>query len=282
MAAVFLSTGCFGTGKPRPAHVEERVFEPDTSGNVVYLQPVPSRTQPVISRGYRVGEERVAAVGEAMFVVRNYTGAERVTSAVALRAFQQLCKRAQAGETATDKLACRSGRLSYIRGNEHDRFDVAGSITDGGTTYYMLKVTTDDGTIYLAVDGNGRLRAGRYAAWAPNASETTPIGVPLRWQDVPVALDSDPFFRLETTSTPVGGGANFVHYAVVYRGVTLDYRGLVFHLLYREYGQGDESTPVYEQSLDYAGGVSVIDVLGLRLRVQDVSESQIVYTVVSD
>jgi len=282
MTAAFFATGCIGTGKPRPAHVEENSFEPDTSGNVVYMQPAPSRTRPVISRGYRIGEQRSAALGEAMFVVRNFTGSERVVSAVALRPFRQLCKRPKTGEVATDDLACRSGRLAYIRGSEHDRFDVAGAIGDSGTIYYMVKVPTSDGAIELAVDGNGRLRPGRYAAWSPSNAAATPAGVPLRWQDTPVELTDEPLFQLETTETPVPGDANFVHYAVVYRGVTMDYRGLVFHLLYREYREGDETTPVYEQNLDYVSGVSIIDVLGLRLRVHDVNENQIVYTVVSD
>jgi hypothetical protein len=281
MTAALLTTGCFGTGKAGPAHVTEHTFKPDTSGNVVYLQPAPGRTQPVISRGYQVGEQRVAAVGEPMFIVRNYTAAERVVSAIARHSFRQLCKKPKAGEPATDELACNSGRLSFIRGSEHDRFDVAGAIADGGSTYYMVKVPTTDGAIYLAVDANGRLRPGRYAAWSPSDPENTPAGVALRWQDTPVGLDDTSLFQLETTETPIAS-SNFVHYAIVYRGVTLDYRGLVFHLLYREYGQADENTPVYEQSLDYAGGVSVIDVLGLRLRVHDFNESQIVYTVLSD
>jgi len=283
IAGIVMLMGCVGTGKPRPAHIADQGPVADTSGNVAYVQTVPSTTRVVRSATYQVGMQRAAAVGEPMFTVRNYTAAERVVGAVAVRPFRQLCKQPAAGQPAGEDVACRSGRLASLRGNEGDRFGVAGAITEAGSTYYMVRLPAPDGLLYLALDTNGRPRRGRYAAWSQNDPAITPIGIPVRWQDTPVGLDEEgPLFRFETAQSVAPERGNFVHYEVVYRGVTMNYRGMVFHLLYREYSSERADVPLYEQDLEYAAGVSTIDVLGLRLRVHDVNESQIVYTVVSD
>jgi hypothetical protein len=218
-----------------------------------------------------------------MFSVRNYTAADRVVGAVALQSFRQLCRSPGPGDVDLEALACRSGRLSQIRANAHERFDVVGSYIDAGKGYYFVHIPADDGNLYIAVDTAGRIRYGKYAAWAADDIAETPAGVPLRWQDTPVPLQiQGPVFRFETQETVAPEASRFVHYELLYRGTTYDWRGMVYHLLYREYRRENPSLPLYEQDLEFAGSVTTVDVLGLRIRVEDVNDNQIVYTVMSD
>jgi hypothetical protein len=273
--------GC--TGKPRPARVKDEGFEPDTSGNVVYMQHVPTSTRTVVNKNYSIGTRKVATVGEPMVGVRDYSAADLVTGAVPLRPFFQLCRAPGPGDDL-EQLACHSGRLAMLRGQTHDRFDVAGVFTEAGKTYYLARIPGNGGSLYLAIDTSGRVKPGRYAAWAADDVAQTPAGVPLRWQDTPVylQLEPEPLFRFETQESVAPSAAKFVHYELLYKGTTYDYRGMVYHLLYREYRREDPSLPLYEQDLEFSGSVTSVDVLGLRIRVEDVSDNQIVYTVLSD
>jgi hypothetical protein len=281
VTAVSLAVAC--TGKPRPAQVKDQGFEPDTSGNVVYMQKTPTTTRTVVNKDYAIATRKVATVGEPMFSVRNYTAADHVIGAVALQPFKQLCRSPNPGETNYDKLACRSGRLAQLQARAHDRFDVAGSFIDAGKGYYLVKIPASGGNLYIASDTSGRVKPGRYAAWAPDDVAETPAGIPLRWQDTPVPFQVEgPVFRYETQESLAPEGSKFVHYELLYKGTTYDYRGMVYHLLYREYRRENPSLPLYEQDLEFAGSVTTVDVLGLRIRVEDVNDNQIVYTVMSD
>ena len=90
-AAVAAAASC-STGKPAPAGIRQQKARADSRGKVVYLGPVPTDSRTVISKNYTIGGRRTAAVGEAVVGVRNYTAAERVTQAVVLRDFRQLCQ----------------------------------------------------------------------------------------------------------------------------------------------------------------------------------------------
>jgi len=273
--------GC--TRKPRPARVRDEGFQADTSGNVIYLQHSPTTTRTVVNKSYAVGTRKVATLGEPMVGVQDYSANDVVVGAVALQPFAQLCRKPSAGDTDTQKLVCHSGRLAMLRGAAHDRFDVAGAFTEAGKTYYMVKLPANGGSLYVAADTSGRVKLGKYAAWAPDDVAETPVGVPLRWQDTPVQLQADgPLFRFETQESVSQSASRFVHYELIYKGTTYDYRGMVYHLLYREYRKENPSLPLYEQDLEFAGSVTSVDVLGMRIRVEDVNDNQIVYTVLSD
>ena len=282
LVALVLFAACLGTGKPRPATVKEDDFEPDTSGRVVYMQPTPTSTRAVVTKNYAVGQRRVATVGEPMITVRNYTAADRVVAAVALQPFRQLCRKPKEG-IDPEKLVCSSGRLSLLRAEPRDRFEVPGGFVEAGKAYYFARIPGKGGDLYLVVDTTGRVRPGDYVAWAPDDVKKTPVGVPLRWQDTPVPLQvSGPVFRYETEETLVPESANFVHYELVYKGTTYDFRGMVYHIHYKEFRRDNPSLPQFVQNLEFAGNASTVDVLGLRLRVHDVNDSQIVYTVLRD
>ena len=90
VALLTVFTACT-TGQPRPARIERALVEPDESGRIVYMEDVESAKRTVISRNYAVGARRVAAVGEPIVGVRNYTATSAVVGAVALEHFRQLC-----------------------------------------------------------------------------------------------------------------------------------------------------------------------------------------------
>ena len=283
VVAVSLVSACAGTGKPRPAKVDNEAFTPDTSGDIAYMQDTPTTRRAVVTKSYAIGERRVATVGEPMVGVRNYTAEDRAVGAVALMDFAQLCRTPKEGETDLSKLVCRSGRLATLRGSARERFGIAGAMMEAGKSYYFVRIPGPGSSIYLAVDTGGRVKSGHYAAWAPDDVERTPAGIPLRWQDTPTPLViGSPLFRFETDEAVATDSANFVHYEILYRGTTYDYRGMVYHLLYREYRRENPSLPLYEQDLEFSSSVTTVDVLGLRMRVHDVNETQIVYTVLTD
>lgn len=279
-----LAVAACGTSKPRPARLEEPKFTPDVSENVVYLQPAPVTTRSVVTKSYTVGTRRRAAVGEPMVGMRNYIAADKVVGAVVLQPFQQYCRTPEeAGTLDVDKLACRSGKLAALKGWPGDRFDVAGSINEFGNTYYFVRIPASSGDLYLAVDATGRAKSGHYVAWARSDPETTPIGVPVYYQDTPVPLRVEgPIVRFETEETIAPEGNSNIHYEVIYGGTTYDYRGMVYHLLYKEYQREDTQRPIYQQDLEFVGNVTTFDVLGLRVRVHDVNENEIIYTVLRD
>jgi hypothetical protein len=246
------------------------------------MHAVPATTKPVRRASYDVGTQRTARVGEPMLEVRKFTAAERATSAVALRQFAQLCKKPPKGEAASEKLVCRSGRLASLRADAGQKLAVAGAIEEGGATYFMLQIPEKGGTLYVAVDASGRLKPQRYAAWAPSEPAETPLGTALRWQDVPVELDSStPLFRLETSESVEQDG-EFVRYQVTYRGLRSKLGGDFLDLLYREYRRDATDVPLHDQPLQYAASEHVIDVLGIRLEVESADAEQIVYTVIGD
>src|SRR6185503_6466985 len=111
-----------------------------------------------------------------------------------------------------------------------DHFDVAGAYTEAGKGYYFVRIPGSGGSLYVATDSSGRLKLGRYVAWAADDDlEPTPAGIPLRWQDTPFQLQVEgPLFRFETQESVAQSSATrFVHYELIYKGTTYDYRGMV-------------------------------------------------------
>ena len=183
-----------------------------------------------------------------------------------------------------DPRICASGRLSWVRGEVGERFGVAGVFVEDGKEFYLLDVPTPEGNLYVAVDKLGKLKDEPYLAWRDlDEVATTRFGVPLRYVTTKVPLDEETrLFRFETTETMSLQGGDYRNFELVFEGTSYDHRGMVYHVLYKEYGRDRPTTPIFVQDLAYARQMSTVDILGMRIRVHDVSDDEIVYTVQRD
>ncbi len=287
--------GC-GTGKPRPARILGTTAVAPAPGMVV-LDPVPESRRTVDTKNYELGATMTAAVGAAMIKVRDYEVGERIRTAVVTRPFRQLCvagsrRRVQrhAGRVAatvppaaestagTEAKPCTTGRFRYAAAQAGDRHAVAGIVREGGEVYYAVRFDGEDGVLYVLADGQGRLKPGRYLAW--HARGRPAAAVELLETSVPLAT-GEPLFRYEreqvTTADVAGSG-----FEILYRGVTYDHRGRVYHLYYREFGRQTPTVPIHVQDLEFSRVPETIDLLGMRLRVTDVEPDRITFSVISD
>lgn len=437
LVAILAVAGC-STGQPRPTWINRALIDPDPSGNTVYMQPVEPNRRTVVSKDYALGARRVAAIGEPMVGVRNYTATDVVVDAYATRDFRQLCysptgaleieaasytaepeaalgaeaetkadakvkvdaeetedtrtavqaevtgeHRATAygpamparppdetrptasgpgllgkwrkmlggpaappaagtdpadqppvadaevegmietgeespeGEASADveasaeaeiqltadeeavaaeaepteppederleDLYCRRGTLKYVYGHQGDRYPIAGSFLEDERTYYLVQLPAPGGDLMLAVDEAGHLKSDPYAAWRNEGDTTeTRLGVPVRYVATKVPLSIvGPLFRFERREAVVAGGGS-QNFDLIYRGTSYDHRGLIYHVLYREYDRTRATDPIYVQDLAYSGQTNTLDVLGMRIHVHDVSDEHIIYTIQDD
>jgi hypothetical protein len=280
------------TGQPSPARVNEPVYDL-ADGRVLYMDDVPVSTRTVLQKDYAIGVRRIAQVSEPMLSVKNYTVSDRVLGAVTLEDFEQTCgssRTADQTQEAVDKEAaivrCTTAPLSYVRGQRETRFGVGGAFRQGGHLFYMVEFdAAENGLVYIAADTRGRLKTGDYVGHVPLGAATvvTPLGIPFDLVSITDPLPRDrALFRFEVNETIDPLSPNFQHYSLTYQGTTYDYRGMVYHLLYREYRRDGSKNPLFEQSLAFAGETSTIDVLGFRIRVHNVSDKQIIFTVQRD
>ena len=304
--AVTLSIGglLFGgcsTGKPRPARIKSEYAEPDTSGKTIYLTAARDAARPVDSRSYRIGERAEARINEPLVEVKNFTAGDRTVRAVVIADLKQTCgtkrtpvsssKRAaiktepEPEPVVVEKLPCKSPPLSYLDIPAGRTLHVAGGFEEAGEQYYLLAVDTPDGTLFLATDRMGRLKRPPYAAWREVGAENvvTQLGIPLDVVETidPLLIDG-PVVRYETEEVVLADSANYVHFELDYAGMSDTGRGRTWHLQYKEFRRSPVGSPIYTKRLDYTEVGSSIELLGLRIQVDDVSPSRIVYTVLSD
>lgn len=200
---------------------------------------------------------------------------------------------AEQAEQAEDAMApevrtirCQDGRLSRVRGQRDERFSVGGSLREGGNLYYLVEFDAgEDGFVYASTDTRGRIKAGDYLSRAPMDTQAaeTPLGIPLNTIVTEASLPRDrALFRFEVSETIDPLAPDFQHYSLIYEGTSYDHRGMVYHILYREFRRDGSTVPLFEQSLAFSGETSTVDILGFRIRVHDVNDKQIVYTVQHD
>lgn len=328
---IILAVAACSTGKPAPAGIRQQKVRADASGKIVYLEPVPTDSRTVISKNYTIGGRRTAAVGEPVVGVRNYTAAERVTSAVVLRDFRQLCEapeppkrptpQEQPAETSTDagataseglgffdsleRFACRKGILGRVRATKGTVLAVPGAFEENGEIYYLLEIPTDEGAVFLSVDRRGRVKSDRYIVRRRSADKNviTPQGIPLTYlttrgplqitlepgeavdpYDVPTKgpTYAGPVVRFQTSEAILPHGSANQYFDLIYNGASFDHRGMVYHILYKEYRRDNPEVTLYTKSLAYPAGQSTIDLLGFSIHVHDVNETSIAYTVERD
>lgn len=281
-----LSVAC-STGKPRPASIKSEYVSADTSGRTIYLTAAKDEQREVDSRSYVLGQRAIASAGEPIVEVRNYTAGDRAIRAVFLQDVRQMCGRRmslRAGASG-EPVPCRSGPLAHIDIPAGRVLNVVGGFEEDGVVYYLLAQEAHDGTIFLATDREGRLKTQGYAAWRDAKSETvvTQLGLPLAVVDVsdPLAFTT-PIVRYETEEVVITDSPNYVHFELDYAGMSHDYRGETWHLLYKEYRRNPPGSPIYTKRLDYADVGSSIDLLGMRIQIHDATPSYLTYTIVSD
>jgi hypothetical protein len=291
VVVVVSATGC-STGQANPAKIRTEFVTRDESGDTVYLQKVPADMHRVNWQNYKVGERTEAKVGEPIIAVRNYTAGDRIVRSFPLHDFAQPCKlprdsssMAALSEEEREKLACSSNPLSYMRGSTDSMFQVAGAFQRNGNVYYLNPIDTPDGTLFFATDREGRLKPGRYLSWrsASKTSIVTQYGIPLEALSVKVPLDDqEPLVRYETEEHIVPESSDYVHYELLFAGTTYDQRGMVYHFLYKEFRRGGKQIPIYTKQLEFTKRKTTIDLLGRKIRVFDVNDDRIAYSVQMD
>ena len=291
VAVVVSAAGC-STGQANPARIKTEFVTRDDSGDTVYLQKVPADMHRVNWQNYKVGERTEAKVGEPIIAVRNYTAGDRIVRSFPLYDFAQPCKlprdstsMALLSEEERETLACSSNPLSYMRGSTDSVFQVAGAFERNGNTYYLNPIDTPDGTLFFATDREGRLKPGRYLSWrsVSKTSIITQYGIPLQALSVKVPLDeNEPLVRYETEEYVMPESSDYVHYELLFAGTTYDQRGMVYHFLYKEFRRGGKQIPIYTKQLEFTKRKTTIDLLGRKIRVFDVNDDRIAYTVQMD
>jgi len=187
------------------------------------------------------------------------------------------------GDEEMEKLYCKRGLLSYVLAASGERFAIAGQFVEAGKTYYLVQLPVRGGDLFLAVDDSGRLKPERYVAWHDeDDTRKTSLGIPIEYLSVKYPLAPEkPLFFFDHRESVVAGGTS-QNFDLIYEGTSYDHRGMVYHMRYREYDRVRPNEPIYVQDLAYSGHTSTVDVLGLRIRVHDVSDQQIIYTVQND
>jgi hypothetical protein len=290
-------TAACSTGKPRPASIKSEYVTADPSGRTIYLKAPKDEEREVDSRNYFLGQRTIVSVGEPVVEVRNYTVGDRAVRAVVLQDVRQMCgsrtlrtgssrsARSEDEGAGGDAVPCKSTPLSYLDLPAGRDLNVAGGFEEDGVVYYLLSVETPEGTLFLATDRLGRLKSSRYAAWRDAKAETvvTQLGMPLNVLDIshPLRLTT-PIVRYETEEVLLPDSPKYVHFELDYAGTTHDYRGNVWHLLYKEYRRDPPGSPIYTKRLDYTDVGSPIELLGMRIQIHDATGSYLTYTVIED
>ncbi len=191
---------------------------------------------------------------------------------------------APVGAASDDKLACQEPPFSEVRGRRGQSFRLAGMVNDGASAFYAAELPAPGGTAYLLVDGSGYLRRGLYLGWldtdAPGrgADETA-----IELIRPPVRLESGlPMFRMENESTVSGGSGGQMHFEIAYNGLSRDSTGTHYHLIYKEYRAENPDQPIHMRDLAFKTDQRQVEVAGIDLQVDEVSESRILYTVVGE
>lgn len=191
---------------------------------------------------------------------------------------------APVGAVADDGLGCQEEPFNRVRARRGQSFRLAGMVSDGGIVFYAVKIAAAEGTAYLLVDGDGYLRRARYLGWrGADAPKSAAGGLEIELLRPPVRLESGlPLFQLEYESMAVSGAGGQVHYEVVYNGLSRDTRGTSYHLIYKEFHADNPEEPIHMRDLGYKADQKQIEIVGVNVQVDEVSESRILYTVLGD
>ena len=252
----------------------------EASRDALYLGRTPSRKRTVYSKSFQVGERYTVGVGEPLLTIKNYDVTDRVTRAVALQDFEQLCK----GLVESFPAPCRDVPLRFVHGNLGDTFDVSGVLVSDGPPAYMVAMPSEAGRLYLLTDAQGNVRDSVYLAWRPEGDDRFSVrGVPHEPIRSNVILaTSGPLFDFESDEIFESGGASYLNYDLIYGGLDAGSRGRLMRVIYREYRRDSTDRPIFQQELQYAVSQTRFDILGLRLLVHEATDEGLVFSVVEE
>ncbi|HYC01031.1 MAG TPA: hypothetical protein VEC57_17990 [Candidatus Limnocylindrales bacterium] len=247
------------------------------------LAPLVSNQRNVFTRSYHIGETYTSRAGEAMISVKNYTVMERIGRATALADFEQTCGRSLLGRRG---VSCRRIPLAAVRGTAGAVFSVVGAVRTADGDYFAVAMPAEPGTeVYLLVDRRGALRKGAYVVWRRSKVAGLNAGGVTLDEVVPDSLlfeEDKPLFRFETVERFVASGPGYLNFDVVYSGFRSGSRTDNYVLTYREYGRDATDRASFTQQLPFSIANRDIDIMGLRVHVEDVTPDSITFQVLQD
>ena len=94
--------------------------------------------------------------------------------------------------------------------------------------------------------------------------------------------DGDTDAVLAQLTLPTAGAGGQMHFEIAYNGLSRDSTGTHYHLIYKEYRAENPDQPIHMRDLAFKTDQRQVEVAGIDLQVDEVSESRILYTVVGE
>jgi hypothetical protein len=212
-------------------------------------------SQRVFEKNYKLGEKRVAFVGQPVVRVKDYT----------VERYRAGCMR------STDDFVIKGGVVT-----------IAG---DKDADYEMRGITTVDGNEFTVVFIPGRVTGTGYGLLIDESGKVyhrvldlhyTHSGSVMMIYDFRATPEGLRFFAL--SKEKVRAKAGYLNYELVYNGTD----GKSISMTYREYTSEDLARPAFYQDLVYESGSKEIRFRDTKILVYEATNEKIVYAVVSD
>jgi len=212
-------------------------------------------SQRVFERNYKLGEKRVAFVGQPVVKVKDCT-----------------VDRYQAGHMrATEDFVIKGG-LVTIAGDKDTGYEMRGRTTVEGNEFTVVFIPGRlSGTGYgLLIDESGRVYHRVLDFHYTYSDDVMMI------YDFSASPSGLRFFAL--SKEKVRAKAGYLNYELVYNGTD----GKSISMTYREYTSEDLARPAFYQDLVYESGSKEIRFRDTKILVYEATNGKIIYAVVSD
>jgi len=210
------------------------------------MKPTVDSPVQLIEKNYKIGEKQDVYVGDELLKVKDYW-AKKIT----------LSKM-----EAQNNFEITTGLLTS-KGSKGDRFLIYGITQNNGEDVYLLEIPG----LYFNV---GVTKNGRWADYL--VSSEGQIGICYRKivpEDTRFEFMKD--IQIDTTH-------GFTNFEILFNGVTKD----SISLLYREYTSENMARPAFYQNLTYPIDTEVIRFKNIKIKVNEISNERITYTVLED
>ncbi|MBC8292453.1 MAG: hypothetical protein H8E45_04725 [Proteobacteria bacterium] len=243
--------------------------------------------------GYTAGRRAAAAPGETLAEVRDSVLVSKTTIARALFDLAPQCMTRENKDSALLPDDCFRRPLNEFKLVEGEGHLVAGRIFEDRQSWYLVSVDARDGSFFLVVDADGRLRQERNLVWRDlNAWEhnvrdrgelpgaTGPaVGEKLDYIDLPVALDtSRRVFDMEVSERRQPGQGN-LNFDIVWAGPVQHIDGPRNRVILRDYSPSAPGYVVNELAVDYRPSVEMISLRGIGIALRPGDNGEVVFAV---